>query len=121
MSYEKEWDCQPHVHELQGPTAVAGECPHTHRFATVTGEEIPVKGGHIHKILARTDFFFDHYHIIRAVTGPDIYVGCGKHVHFIKDVTSFDDGHKHKFQAATFIEDPLLWIKKKFKHEEYDD
>lgn len=30
-----------------------------------------------------------------------------KHVHFIKDFTKEEDGHKHLFQAATLIDSPI--------------
>ncbi len=118
---------QTHVHEFLGSAKLAEEhCDcHNHRFAGVSGEEIPIPGGHVHRLIAHTDFF-DHFHDICQLTGPAIYVDdkdarCKdhpdehkkpykerKHVHFVEGWTSFVDGHKHEFQAATLIESPLL-------------
>ncbi|MGN0271146.1 MAG: YmaF family protein [Lachnospiraceae bacterium] len=30
-----------------------------------------------------------------------------KHVHFLKDFTEEEDGHKHKFQVASLIDSPI--------------
>ncbi len=112
---------QTHVHEFEGSTKLAEEDEdrHNHRFAGVSGEEIPIPGGHVHRIITRTDFF-DHFHEICRLTGPAIYVDCDdghddkkgwknrKHVHFVKGWTTCVDDHKHEFQAATLIESPLL-------------
>lgn len=100
---------QTHVHEFEGSTMLAElkEEPHNHRFAGVSGEEIPVSGGHIHKIRTRTDFF-DHFHFINVTTDLQIPVGDDKHVHFAEGWTSLNDGHKHEFQFATLIDSPLI-------------
>lgn len=103
-------DYQRHVHEFLGSTKLAesGAGRHNHRFAGVTGEAIPTLGSHKHKINTKTDYF-DHFHELKDVfTGPAINVGNGKHVHFVKGETTFDDGHDHDFQFATLIESPLL-------------
>lgn len=103
-------ETQTHVHEFLGSTKLAEENEerHNHRFAGVSGEVIPIKdGNHIHLINTRTDFF-DHFHnIIKVKTGPAINVGGGKHVHFVKGVTTLNDGHVHNFTFATLIESPL--------------
>ena len=57
-------DKQFHDHEFLGSTRLAelgSEDAHNHRFAGVSGPAIPVKGGHVHKVKSRTDFF-DHFH-----------------------------------------------------------
>lgn len=114
--YQKPKHSQSHTHEFLGSTMLAEECKkrHNHRFAGVTSEAIPVKGGgpgnHVHEILVKTDFF-DHYHKIKVKTGPPVYVGGGKHVHFVQGKTSLDDDHWHKFVLATLIEAPLDWHK----------
>lgn len=104
-------ECKPqrHVHEFLGSTKLeSGLDEHNHRFAGVTGEAIPTFGNHKHKIYTKTDFF-GHFHEIKDVfTGPAINVGNGKHVHFVKGETTFDDGHDHDFQFTTLIESPLL-------------
>jgi hypothetical protein len=94
---------QRHVHEFEGSTKLAEfyEDVHNHRVAGISGEAIPVRGSHIHKIWTRTDFF-DHFHCICKFTGPAIPV--------------YEDGekdcrvceHRHWFQLATLIESPLL-------------
>lgn len=101
---------QKHVHEFLGSTKLAEENDerHNHRLAGVTGEATHTSGSsHKHKICTKTDFF-DHFHEIEEFTGPAIEVGNGKHVHFAKGKTTFNDGHDHDFQFATLIESPLL-------------
>lgn len=105
-------DCrkkQTHVHEFTGSTRLAEleEDPHNHRFAGVSGQAIPYGKSHIHLIKARTDFF-DHFHEIFAESGPAIDVGEGRHVHFVKAVTTVDDGHRHELIFATLIEAPIF-------------
>lgn len=99
---------QRHVHELLGSVQIAGGVePHNHRFATVTGEAIPCgPNDHVHEVCFRTDFYEDHFHEFKGRTCGAIQVG-DRHVHFIESVTSVNDGHKHKFRAATLIEDPI--------------
>lgn len=101
---------QKHVHEFLGSTKIARERSgefHNHRFAGVSGEAIPSHGSHIHRICTKTDFF-DHLHEIEDFTGPAIDIGNGKHIHFDRGETTFNDGHDHDFQFATLIESPLL-------------
>lgn len=100
---------QTHVHEFQGSTMLAetGEDRHNHRFAGVSSEMIPFGNSHVHGILTNTDFFVGHHHEIAGVSGPAIEVGGGKHIHFVKFITTIDDGHSHEFQFASLIEDPL--------------
>ena len=102
-------DKQEHVHEFLGSTRLAEleDDPHNHRFAGVTGPAIYVKGGHIHLIYARTDFF-DHFHEFQACTELDKNVGEGRHVHFVKATTTCNDGHNHDLIFATLIEAPII-------------
>ena len=109
--YEDDYatSTQTHVHEFEGSTKIAEaeEDPHNHRFAGVTSEVIPVDDSHVHAILTNTDFYEDHHHEIGVRTGPAIDVGNGRHVHFVADITTEDDGHFHEFQFATLIQDPI--------------
>lgn len=129
----KEPQCQTHDHEFLGSTMLAAEedichdrhdCEeqsvgserhhkkeqeevHNHRFASVTTEEIPHCGSHVHGFMVNTDFF-DHHHEIAGQTETAVEVGDGKHVHFAEGTTTEDDGHVHEFQFATLIDSPLL-------------
>ena len=102
---EKE---QTHDHEFLGSTRLAEleDDPHNHRFTGVSGPEIKVSGGHVHKIKARTDFF-DHFHEFTATSGLQKPVGDGKHVHFVETTTSVNDGHSHELIFATLIDTPI--------------
>lgn len=105
-----EEDAQTHTHEFTSSTKLAeeGDDRHNHRFAGVTSEVIPISGGgHKHTIFTLTDFF-GHLHQVAVETGPAINVGNGKHVHFVKGVTTLNDGHFHEFAFATLIDAPLL-------------
>lgn len=99
---------QRHVHELQGSVKIADEeDPHNHRFCTVTGEAIPCGANdHVHEVVFRTDFYEDHFHEYRGKTGCAIPVG-NRHVHFIESVTTENDCHRHEFEAATLIDNPI--------------
>lgn len=100
---------QRHVHEVQGSVAIAEpeEDPHNHRFATVSGEAIPLgNGDHIHEVKFRTDFYENHFHEFSGKTGGAIRVG-DRHVHFLESVTTVNDGHRHAFRLSTFIENPI--------------
>lgn len=111
-------DKQRHVHEVLGSVKIAGEDPHSHRFAAVTEEAIPYGGNdHIHEVCFRTDFYDDHYHEFKGRTGCAIKVDENRHVHYIESVTSMDDGHRHAFEAATLIENPT---EKECKHRKED-
>ena len=108
-----EEEVRNHVHEFLGSTEIVREGEngeyHNHRFAGVSGDAIPCKGGsHIHRIVNRTDNFNDHYHVIDICTGPAIPVGNGqRHVHYVFACTRESDGHKHMFRIATLIENPI--------------
>lgn len=113
---------QKHVHELQGSVKIADEEePHNHRFCTVTGEAIPYGvDNHVHEVVFRTDYFDGHYHEYCGKTGCAIPVG-NRHVHYIEAVTSMDDGHRHAFEAATMIEDPIKKECEKDEHHHRDN
>jgi hypothetical protein len=99
---------QPHVHEVQGCVKIAKRAsdPHNHRFAAVSEEARSIGAGdHVHDVQFRTDNYENHYHEFYGTTGGAIKTG-GKHVHFLKSVTSVSDGHFHVFELATLIEDP---------------
>ncbi len=105
-----EQTVQTHTHEFESSTKLAeeGDDRHNHRFAGVTSEVIPIRGGsHKHTIFTLTDFF-GHLHQVAVETGPAIDVGNGKHVHFVCGRTTLDDGHFHEFAFTTLIEAPLL-------------
>ncbi len=110
-NYERpSYSDEEHVHEFLGSTKLAeeGEDRHNHRFAGVTGEAIPIRGGsHRHRLFTNTDFFENHHHELPAQTGPAIPVGEGRHVHFVRARTTVDDGHFHLAIFATLIEDPI--------------
>ncbi|HCL01055.1 MAG TPA: hypothetical protein DHW61_01290 [Lachnoclostridium phytofermentans] len=100
---------QTHVHEIQGSLEIAErqEDPHNHRFATVSGEVIPIgHKDHIHNVKFRTDFYENHFHEFCGKTGGAIPVG-DRHVHFLESVTTQNDGHRHNFRLATFIQDQI--------------
>ena len=100
-------DFQFHVHEVQGSVEIAGQIPHSHRFATVSGEARFVSGGdHVHDVRFRTDYFQGHFHEAWGVTGGAVWVG-DRHVHFLDGVTTVDAGHSHDYRVATMIEDPI--------------
>ena len=110
-SNDTRWNCdekQRHVHEVLGSVEIAEaqEDPHNHRFATVSGEAIPVGTDHYHEVKFRTDFYEDHFHEFCGRTTCAIEVG-DRHVHFLESVTSENDGHRHNFRAATLINDPI--------------
>lgn len=102
-------DPQRHVHEVQGSVEIAEreEDPHNHRFATVSGQAIPIgNGDHVHLVRFRTDFYENHFHQFVGKTGGMIKVG-DRHVHFLESVTSENDGHRHQFRVATLIDNPI--------------
>ena len=101
---------QTHTHEFESSTKLAeeGGDRHNHRFAGVTSEVIPLDcNDHKHAIFTLTDYF-GHLHEVAVETGPVIYVGHGKHVHFVDGNTTLDDGHYHAFAFSTLVEAPLL-------------
>lgn len=96
-----------HVHEFLGSTRISesGEEAHNHRFAGISGPAIPSGNSHVHRIVTITDNT-DHIHRIEDTTGEAIPVGGGRHVHFVRGVTTFEDGHRHEYIFATLIENP---------------
>lgn len=98
-----------HVHEFLGSTMLAElrEDPHNHRFAGVSGQTVKVRGGHVHVIKARTDFYEDHFHEFIATSGLQKEVGDGRHVHFVEATTTEAEGHRHNLILATLIENPI--------------
>ncbi len=115
---EEDRECRPqtHVHEFTASTQLAeeGDDRHNHRFAGVSGQVIPVPGSHKHWIVSRTDFL-DHFHLVRALSGPAIPLpdpdappSQWKHVHFVEGFTTVVDGHRHEFEFGTLIEAPLV-------------
>lgn len=105
-----DYERQKHVHEITGITEIVRECHdcHNHRFATVSGEAMPIPGkqDHYHEIKFRTDFADGHYHEFCGKSSGAIDVGGGKHVHFAKACTDEADGHRHEFQVASLIDSP---------------
>ncbi len=102
---------QTHVHEFTASTKLAesGADRHNHRFASVTGEVIPVGNSHVHEIKMTNTDFLDHLHKLRRMrTGLAIPVGNGKHVHFVHGTTTLNDDHIHAFNFATLIQKPLV-------------
>jgi hypothetical protein len=99
---------QRHVHEIQGSVQIAEpqEDPHNHRFATVSGEAIPVGRDHYHEVRFRTDFYEDHFHEFSGRTSGAIQVG-DRHVHFLESFTTVNDNHRHRYRFATLIDDPI--------------
>lgn len=109
---DNKCDEQKHVHEVLGSVRLAElrEDPHNHRFAGVTEEAILVPGGHIHKLIIKTDFYEDHFHPICVMTELQTPIGCGddkRHVHFINSKTECADRHLHEFIVATLIDNPI--------------
>ena len=101
---------QFHDHEFEGSTRLAeldSDDAHNHRFAGISSPAIPVQGGHVHKVKSRTDFF-DHFHEFEAISGLQIPVGEGKHVHFVEARTNVVDDHFHELIFATLIEAPIF-------------
>jgi hypothetical protein len=99
---------QRHVHEVIGSVQIAEReaDPHNHRFATVSGEAIPIgNGDHVHQVAFRTDFYEGHYHEFRGQSSGAIPVG-DRHIHYAVAFTTVDDGHRHRFRVASLIEDP---------------
>lgn len=70
---------QRHVHEIVGRVEIAEENtdPHNHRFATVSGEAIPLgNGDHVHEVCFRTDFYENHFHEFHGRSGGAIDVAA---------------------------------------------
>ncbi|MFC5652329.1 YmaF family protein [Paenibacillus solisilvae] len=102
---------QTHVHEFEGSTKLAeqGNDRHNHRFAGVTSQVIRTGRTHVHEIVFTHTDFLDHFHNLKKIrTGPAIPVGNGKHVHFVTGSTTLNDEHRHQFNFATLIQQPLV-------------
>jgi hypothetical protein len=102
---------QTHTHEFIGSTKLAeqGADRHNHRFAGVTSQAIPVGKSHVHEIeFTHTDFLNHFHNLIKIRTGLAIPVGNGKHVHFVKGMTTLNDGHVHQLNLTTLIQKPLV-------------
>ena len=94
------------IHEFLGSTEIADG--HNHRFAGVSGPAILRNGSHVHRIAVRTDFYEDHVHRLNRLTGRDINVGGGRHIHFVGNgLVTLADGHRHPYRVATLIDDPI--------------
>lgn len=106
-----------HVHEFLGSTML--EAPpgrknllHNHRFAGVSGPAIPVRNSHVHVIKTTTDFFVNHNHGIKVLSGLAIPVFDKNnkeigHVHGFSGTTTVDVMHDHEFKGSTLTEDLL--------------
>lgn len=103
----EECEVQKHNHEVLGSVRVAGpkDNPHSHRFATVSGEAIKEASDHVHEVKYVTDFYEGHYHEFCGKTKVSVKTG-DRHVHFLEGTTTENAGHKHKFRVTTLIEDP---------------
>ncbi|HBN83312.1 MAG TPA: hypothetical protein DDZ89_05655 [Clostridiales bacterium] len=105
---EDPYEVKGHNHEVLGTVQVANVkgCPHTHRFATVSGEAVREGTDHRHEVRYITDTYEGHHHEFCGMTETSVKT-CDRHVHFLKGTTSENAGHKHGFQASTLIEDPI--------------
>ena len=109
MNYQNySGNYEEHAHEFTGSTAIVSGCQncHNHRFCTMSGEAIRMGNSHIHEVKFHTDYAEDHSHEFCGKTCPAIEVGGGKHIHYLNDTTETEDGHLHRFQAASLIEEP---------------
>lgn len=61
----------------------------------------------MHEVCFRTDFYEGHFHEFKGRSGGAIDVGDGRHVHFAEAQTTQEDGHRHRFRAASLIQDPI--------------
>ena len=96
---------QLHVHEIQGSVLISGADPHSHRFALISGEEIPYSNTHYHEVSFKTDYFKNHIHEFHGNTTTAINIG-DNHIHYLDSVTTTNDGHNHDFKFVTLFEDP---------------
>jgi len=42
-----------------------------------------------------------------GTSSPAIPVGDGRHIHFVKARTTFQDGHTHEFRVSSLINNPI--------------
>jgi len=96
-----------HNHEFQGSTLINDG--HNHRFAGVTFQAIVLANGkHKHRFWTNADFYEDHIHHVKGITGVNIPIGTkGRHIHFVVLQTTLDDGHRHTYRLVTMIDDPI--------------
>lgn len=95
-----------HVHEIQGTLEMTNnhEEQHTHNFAMITDEGIPIgSNDHIHEVRFQTNAFHHHTHEFIGRTSGAIPVG-ERHVHFLESETGFQEGHNHRFNFVTFLD-----------------
>ncbi len=96
---------QLHVHEIQGSVEISGNEPHSHRFASISSEEIPYNNSHYHEVTLKTDYFKNHFHEFNGNTTTAINIG-DNHIHYLDSVTTTNDGHNHNFKFITLFDDP---------------
>lgn len=99
-----EQEIMPHVHTYITEADVADE--HQHTIMGVSGPAKEKGSSHIHRIHGRTSFISEeeglgHWHTEDVMTGPEIEMPDGTHVHYFEGMTSKDDGHCHSFAGAT--------------------
>ena len=67
---------------------------------------------HVHEVLGSVKIYDEkgecHNHRFTGMTGEAVSVRNGKsHIHYVYAKTEISDGHRHEFQVATLIEDPI--------------
>lgn len=67
---------------------------------------------HVHEVLGSVKIYDEkgecHNHRFAGMTGEAVSVRSGKsHIHYVYAKTEISDGHRHEFQVATLIEDPI--------------
>ena len=67
---------------------------------------------HVHEVLGSVKIFDEkgecHNQRFAGMTGEAVSVRNGKsHIHYVYAKTEISDGHRHEFQVATLIEDPI--------------
>jgi len=99
-----EYEMMPHVHTYITEVDVADE--HQHIIMGVSGPAKDKGRCHMHRIHGRTSFICEegeggHWHTEDVMTGPEIEMPDGNHVHYFEGMTSEDEGHCHSFSGAT--------------------
>lgn len=95
-----------HVHEIQGTLDMTSnyEEQHNHNFAAISDEGIPIgSNDHIHEVRFQTDAFHHHTHEFIGRTSGAVPVG-DHHVHFLSSETDYEEGHNHRFNFVTFMD-----------------
>ena len=67
---------------------------------------------HVHEVLGSVKIYDEkgecHNQRFAGMTGEAVSVRNGKsHIHYVYAKTEISDGHRHEFQVATLIEDPI--------------